>query len=402
MAPKFGNYLFRNLQDQPGKEGESVPVSPEAPALEDRVITLGEADFVSNEALVPALAWDRHPGRTVEVRLRDISGLTEGRVTIQAGVLRRAASDLVPANVPDDLQLPLSLRSVVMQIQPYLEQSDGGIPRPTGPDFDTPIAQVAREDEGFFKLEPSKGSAPAGPSRPAVDASIPAWPLIREKPAVMAGPPVAVVSRPTPAPPDVQPAPPLPENRPQHPFAGLPAVGPPSPPPEPARLTAEGTGPPAPAWQGGVGETQLPAPLPATAKSKPVRRVALERLQEVFMTEDLLDVGQVLRLIGAFPKVVKAFAVTGDGEVHGQGTEMLGTRLAPPSALLKAAETFARTLGLRETLGLTLLLDQPISVIGNDRLTLIIFHESRNLPPGMKDRLAVVAAALADLLAVEK
>jgi hypothetical protein len=122
MPPKFGNYLFRNLQDQPGKNEAAAPASKEALALEDRVITLGEADFVSNEARIPALAWDRHPGRMVEVRLRDTCGLTEGRVTIQAGILRRVVSDLVPANVPDDLQLPISLRSVVMQIHPYLEQ----------------------------------------------------------------------------------------------------------------------------------------------------------------------------------------------------------------------------------------------------------------------------------------
>lgn len=295
-----------------------------------------------------------------------------------------------------------------MQIQPYLESSSGGIPRPPGQDFDTPIAQVAREDEGFFKLEPSNEPASGKTPMGATDAPWPTVPLIREKSEVASESPGTVVHVPRPGlkPPESQPVVlPQPSSHPD-PFGSLPVVGPPARPAGPAlarTITGTPAAPPEPGESGKKAGSGPGVSVPADPAGKPARRVAFERLQEVFMTEDLLDVGQVLRLIETFPRVAGALAVTDDGQVHGEMAERLGrrTNLTQPSALLKAAGEFAQCLGLGQAQGLTLLGDQPVSLIGNDRLCLIVFHESRNLPPGMKDRLAMVAAALRDLLVVD-
>ena len=60
MAPKFGNYLFRNLKGEstsssagPGRES-----SAELIALEERAIVLREADFLAGSDL-PVLDWSQ-------------------------------------------------------------------------------------------------------------------------------------------------------------------------------------------------------------------------------------------------------------------------------------------------------------------------------------------------------
>src|SRR5205823_11343794 len=109
------------------------------------------------------------------------------------------------------------------------------------------------------------------------------------------------------------------------PFAVLPQVGTGFP----AGQTPSPSGSSLPRRQAIGGETipeaNQPASVPSETPSpwgmpgKPTRRAALERLQEIFMTDDLLDFAQVLRLVGQFPRVNLAFAVTRDGAIYGEG-----------------------------------------------------------------------------------
>ncbi|MBV9490730.1 MAG: hypothetical protein JO069_13560 [Verrucomicrobia bacterium] len=380
------------------------------PKLDDQAIVLTEADFASDEAFVPALAWDRWPVGKVEVRVGDTSGLMSGRVTILAGTLRRIAGPLVPVQVPDDFQLPISLKTVVLQIQPFLQRSNEENVRVAAPDFDTPIAQVAREDEGFFKLEKSGQTEKAGPppdappgSQDALPPAVPAFSLIREKP----------------APPSAEPAvPSLPvtvgrpagrsgqtDERSRHeqwfdPFASLPPVGPrplagpASPAVDPSRSMPKevpGTG------QGAVGSQPDPPRVTGLAQ-KPARRAAVERLQAIFMTDDLLDFAQVLRLVSQFPRVRLAFAVGRDGMVYGEAPAALGQYAALAIGIVDAARRFARLAAAAEGQGITILGEAPVSIIGNESLSLVLLHEGRNLPPGMKERVTEIAQALSELL----
>jgi hypothetical protein len=419
MPPKFGNYLFRNLKREESGDQSSTPspaaTSPNSLNLDEQLICLTEADFVSDEALVPALAWDQCPGGKVEVKLGDTEGLMSGRVTIQAGVLRRIAGPLVPPEVPDDLQLPVSLKTVVLQIHPYLQQSNQGTLRPSGPDFDTPIAQVAREDEGFFKLETTSAAEKIGtdekpPGTGVIPApAMPGFPLIREKPV----PPPAAGAPELPAPsiPVTVARPQTRSPQPAHvgeerfdPFAILPSVGPQassgqpvaaSPPPVAPKKMPGGEASPS-----GVSHPVASAPRLSPSpelSGKPRRRIALERLQEIFMTDDLLDIAQVLRLVSQFPRVTLAFAVTRDGIVYGEAPA-LGGHAGLAWGLLDAAQRFAHPATGTECQGITILSERPLSIIGNENLSLILLHEGRALPPGMKERVGAIAQALSDLL----
>jgi hypothetical protein len=419
MPPKFGNYLFRNLKREESGEQSSTPspaaTPPNSLNLDERLISLTEADFASDEALVPALAWAQCPGRKVEVKLGDTEGLMSGRVTIQAGVLRRIAGPLVPPEIPDDLQLPISLKTVVLQIHPYLQQSNQGTLRPLGPDFDTPIAQVAREDEGFFKLETTAAAEKSGldekPPGTGVSSppAAPGFPLIREKPV----PPPAAEAPELPAPsiPVTVGRPQARAPRPAHateerfdPFAVLPSVGPrassgqprPSGSPPAAPKEIPGGHAPPPGVSHPVASASPLSPPPGLS-SKPGRRIALERLQEIFMTDDLLDIAQVLRLVSQFPRVTLAFAVARDGIVYGEAPA-LGGYAGLAGGLVDAARRFAHLATGTECQGITILSERPLSIIGTETLSLILLHEGRALPPGMKERVGAIAQALSELL----
>ncbi len=161
MPPKFGNYLFRNLKGQSGA-GTSNPASlEEAAELADQMILLRPEDFIDGDSGSGTLNWPSVDHSEIRVQFKDTNGLMEGRVVIAAGVLRRNYPALVPPAIKDDVQFPVSLKTVVLQLQNCLRAANTEMP--TGPltDFDTPIAQVAREDEGFSKLERAAQSDPA-------------------------------------------------------------------------------------------------------------------------------------------------------------------------------------------------------------------------------------------------
>lgn len=155
MAPKFGNYLFRNLKGEspspptePGQESSTQLV-----ALEERTIILRDTDFLPATYELPLLDWSQSAERQVCIQVKDTQGIMDGRASVRAAALRRVCPGILAPDVNDEVLFPVSLKTVVLQIQVYLNGSPGELIKSQGPDFDTPIAQVAREDEGFFKLE---------------------------------------------------------------------------------------------------------------------------------------------------------------------------------------------------------------------------------------------------------
>ena len=78
-------------------------------------------------------------------------------MTIKASTLQKNHPSLLPGQLESDYLFQISLISVVMQVQAHLKRSSDDGPARIGSDFDTPISQVAREDEGCCKIEELEG-----------------------------------------------------------------------------------------------------------------------------------------------------------------------------------------------------------------------------------------------------
>jgi hypothetical protein len=389
MPPKFGNYLFRNLKGQSDAAKTDSPSLEEAAELADQTIVLRPADFVDSDA--GALAWPSLNPPEIRVQFRDTQGLMEGRVVIAAGVLRRNYPKLVPEEIKDEALFPVSLKTVVLQLQNCLRRENTAASAGPPTDFDTPIAQVAREDEGFLKLEREAQddlSRPEIPDQPQFSEGVSPFPLIREKPLTTPpNPPAIQVTWP----PSPTAAPPPTETR-QDPFKDLPKVGPhrgdrhPDLSSREFEIRTERK-------SAAAGISAELAPQPA---DKPVRRLALERLQEIFLTDDFLDARHVAKLLRAFPKVKGALILLEDGTAMGgdlpEGFHRDAAFAAP--GLLRASREFVGALNGSSVAAVTLLADVPISVFLEHKVCILIAHEGRGLLPGMRERISDIAKAL--------
>jgi hypothetical protein len=384
MPPKFGNYLFRNLKGQgrePSASGES-PTFEETADLSDQTIVLRPEDFVDSGQ---DLDWSSLDPKEVRVHFRDTQGLMEGRVTIASSVLRQSYPSLVSSTIKEERLFLISLKTVVLQLQNCLRSEKPEVPTASSPDFDTPIAHVAREDEGFLKLE---RAAQQEPPQSKTSNAEPLFPLIREKPH----------SNP-PSPPAVQvlpPASPITSSsqlRPD-PFKDLPKIvvhrEEQKPEPhsrDPEVRTVRDTRP-----EGSAGLAEFLSSDPA----KPLRRLALERLQEIFLTDDFLDARQVAKLLRAFPKVKGALILLENGTVMGgdlpEDFQVESAFSAPD--LLRAGREFMQALNGSSVAAITLLADVPVSVFLERRVCILIAHEGRGLLPGMRERISEIAKAL--------
>jgi hypothetical protein len=393
MPPKFGNYLFRNLKGQNDALASNPPSLEEAAELADQTILLRPEDFIDGDSGSGTLNWPSVNNSEIRVHFKDTVGLMEGRVAIAAGALRRNYPALVPPTIKDDVQFPVSLKTVVLQLQDCLRATNAQTAAAAPADFDTPIAQVAREDEGFSKLERAALSDPVRTetNQPPLSEEVSSFPLIREKPQAMpSNPPAIQVTWPsTPVP-----ASPPPKIRPD-PFKDLPNVGshtgdrkfeasPSDPEIRPNQEVVRSTVP--------KGSSQFAERVP----DKPIRRVGLERLQEIFLTDDFLDARQVAKLLCAFPKVKGALILLEDGTVMGgdlpEGFNLEAAFAAPE--LLRASRKFVETLNGSNVAAITLLADIPISVFLEHRVCILIAHEGRGLLPGMRERIGDVTKAL--------
>jgi len=412
MPPKFGNYLFRNLKGNTASLPETKAQSEELGTLEAQEIILRKEDIEPDDPSSSILDWSKVEGEKIALRLKDTNGLMHGRVTVEAATLQRICPSLFSAPPASGQVLKLSLKSVVLQIQAHLNKTTHESAKAVGPDFDTPIAQVAREDEGFFKLEQSAkvASEPAkegeqdkheivGPMLTPADR--PAFPLIREKPRTEERPsePAALeVGLPSPA-----------TGKPGKfdPFADLPKVGPKRNADNADNAGNAGKEVRIDKFEAVAVDRQTQAGVPAARHAepslKPLRRIGLERLQEIFLTEDLLDGREVAKLLTRFPKVTGVLIMLNDGSlVAGELPSDYNRQeaLVAPALLLAAKEFNDRVRGAN-TSAITVFADQPLSIFGEGNVCIVIAHEGRGLLPGMRERISEVASALNALYANE-
>jgi hypothetical protein len=369
MGRKFGNHLFRNRQALGPEHSLSSPSDlPETfGALDEQVIILCREDIRADAQSAPPLDWSTFE-KGIAVQLKDTAGLDVGSVTIKASTLQRIHPALLPVPLESEYLFPISLKTVVLQVQTHLRQGSQERPNPIGRDFDTPIAQVAREDEGFFKL--AKSTEVMGPP---VEETAQAEGKLPE-------PMLTPADRPT--------FPMLgkkfpPEIRDARPSLSSSAVTPPARPPK--SLKTE------------VGPAERIGPNMETIAQNSLKRIGLERLREIFMTEDHLDAPQVADLLAAFPKVNSAMVMLGDGTVLGGNVPdgyHLETALRDAPVIMQSVQEFNRRLRSHETSAFTLLGDPPVTLFAEGKVYILISHEGRGLLPGVRQRIGEVARAL--------
>ena len=369
MSRKFGHALFRDRKDLASKHsdnsaGESPPTLGE---LSEQVIILSREDIRADVPLAPVLDWSTFERPEIALQLKDTEGLAEGSVTIKASTLQRIHPALLPVQLAAEYQFPISLKTVVLQVQAHLRRSSEERQKPAGPDFDTPIAQVAREDEGFFNLAkiaepketPTHETAQANRKIPGpvlTPADRPGSPMLRKKsPTEYIDSGALSCSR------------------------AMTAA-----PPQSACSETE------------VGRAEHAGPKSGAMALNSLKRIGMERLREIFMTEDQLDAHQVAILLAAFPKVNSAMIMLGDGTVLGgnlpEGYHLETARLAP--VIMRSVREFNRRLRPNETSAFTLLGDRPVSLFAEGNIYILISHQGRGLLPGVRERIGEVAKAM--------
>jgi hypothetical protein len=375
MPPKFGNYLSINVKGQAPEQSRN-PAGDFPQTLDElyeQMIVLRREDIRTDDPGAPELDWSKVEQDEIALQLKDTQGILDGRVTVKASTLQRIHPELLPVQLDADYLFPVSLRTVVLQVQANLKQNLGEAMKPIGPDFDTPIAQVAREDEGFFKLAQLAQPPPAPVGERAETKRIAAEPTL------------------TPA---DRPSLPLTRSRPcAEGSKSKPAIarGPLNKPIRSEYLEAKGT----PAENVGLRGRM-------TAR-KPLCRIGLERLQELFITEDLLDGCQVAKLLAALPKVKGALIMLGDGTLVGgdlpEGYHLDSALLAP--VIMRTVQEYSRRLKSSESSAFTIFGDPPVSIFAEGNVCILIAHERRGLLPGMLERIGETARALDALYAAE-
>jgi hypothetical protein len=364
--------MSRKMENEPfdceaRKAPECLPditsnCAADAGGLSQQFVVLRPKDIRSDVVGAPILNWlDTHTGE-VSVQMRDLDGFEEGRVTIRASRLKEICPGLLPVPLESDHLFEVSLRTVVLQVQGCLRRNpEEGFERSPA-DFETPIAQVAREDEGYFKLQ-KQGERKAMATDPRMPPP-PKDPLLT--PADRPSGRISLRAD------DVE----LNESRVfKHP-----------------RQSVES---PARAGQAEVPPFGSPNSQVAGYEMESRKRLGQEMLREIFMTEENLDVKRVADMIAALPKVSHAVVLSGEKILGGtlpEGYQMEAAILVP--ALMRTVRDFERRLRSTESPVLTLMGEKPLGFFTEGKIHIMIAFAGRGLLPGVGKRIREIAWAL--------
>ncbi|MBV8417469.1 MAG: hypothetical protein JO251_19890 [Verrucomicrobia bacterium] len=375
MSPKFGNYLFRNLKGEAPEEARnpSGDLRPAVGALNEQMIVLHQNDIGAGDPAAPELDWSNVEQGKIVVPLRDTQGLMDGRITVKASTLQRICPELLPVGLDCEFLFPVSLKTVVLQVQANLNENFAEVVKPIEPDFDTPIGQVARQDEAFFEFEKlarspiTSAEERAQPQRMTAEPTLtpadrPAFPPIRNR---------------SPAE--------DPKSEPQVAHDKL-VVG----------TQSESFAPP------GI-QVERVNPAVGRRAEQHLRGIDMQRLQQIFMTEDLLDARQVAKLIAVLPRVTGALIMLADGTLLGGelpvGYHSESALLAP--AVMRTVQRFSQQLKSCKSSAFTIFGDPLVSVFAEGNFYILVTHEGRGLLPGMRELLGETAKALDALYDVD-
>ncbi len=135
------------------EEGSAPPITGDntRETLNERDVLICEGELLDGETRAP-LVWS-NVGGAIKVKADKILGILQGRTRIKAAILQ----DLYPAlfeKVPNPgTEFNIPLQVVVMQLADMFSNLSSGESVPE--DFNTPFGQLAREDEVKFKEKPA-------------------------------------------------------------------------------------------------------------------------------------------------------------------------------------------------------------------------------------------------------
>jgi hypothetical protein len=370
--------LFKRKAEDSAPPGETDDAGG---ALKNIDVVIREGELL--EGNFPAsLLWSS-VGGGITLKAAKILGILEGRTRIKAGVLQELHPSLFSGPVNPDAEFNIPLRVVVNQIQHIFSGLSSTDTAPEG--FDTPFAELAREDEARLKTELRDRTLPIG-SAPATGATSSSEEEDSE---------VCLADQ------SKNGARAHPEGPPAH--------------SEERKATSEqeGTGPSdrivrddvvtaaylRPAHEfGNPPVSVLSAPAEGRhPRSSNLRREGCQRLQELYLTDEPVDGSMIADFVLRLPRVTGVVIMLSDGAV-------LGGEVGPviSAKILHLVTDFVtHILGFTENLpgGPTKFITffghvlQISLVIAGDVLMLTA-HEGKNLPPGLRERLIATTEAL--------
>ena len=388
FGPRGGGGLYPPIR--PAAPGAKTPPLPKRG--HEIVLTLG--DVLSRIPTQLLQAGFHDANRELRFSVDDLSAdIARGRAAVPLSKIAALCPDVFAREIApgDDAEIRLPLQKLVEQIG-LLRGRPAGPAAPEEapakdlppPGEDPPAAETTAEPPAMSDTPPPPAVEPAAAALPVVHVFTPPPPQIIAEPAAAAplkspaDHPATIAAAPTPAP-AIHIHPP-PVVRPS-------LVPPPT-------LFAASAHPPEPLVSSIPSPRVEIAPAPETPPEQPPR-FPQEALQALFMTDETLDLPAVSRHAAALPGV-RACALEWCGEKALAGDAPAGFDLAALQATATRLHD-ARPLPIGALENFTLHGDQAaISIFALPGVLLAALH--RPLPPGVRERLAAVAAALAPTL----
>ena len=348
--------LFKRKQ-----EGSAPPFAGDdaGDALKNRDVIIREGELLDGES--PArVDWSKLGG-AIAVKAGKILGVLEGRTRIKAGVLEELYPGKFTNHLNPEAEFNIPLRVVVMQMQDIFCGTPLAAAKLEG--LETPFAKLACEDEARFKKD------------------------LRDEPLVRQ---IAV-----PKSLDENPEPHTANPPPNGASADIESHLARSEQPKLAVERLES----APEFRNAPASMSSSQPEVRHVQIRSSHREGHERLQELYLTDEPLDGAKIADLVFQLPRVTGVAIMLSDGAVLGAE---LGGGIS--EKLLGLAPDFLKHVsGLTEMIpgGPTRFITffgyalQISLVIGGDVL-MLIGHEGKNLPPGLRERLIATTQALND------
>ena len=410
------------------KRKEEVATHPMAgenqkETLSNRVVSLSEGDLLDGQA--PAnLLWNS-VGGAISIRADKILGILEGRTRIKAAVLQEVCPALFAKDPHPGTEFFIPLQVVVTQLEDVFSNMSGG--ETYQENFDTPFGQLAREDEARFEEKPER--VHSAPARPIIlDAQVNGSQAAGPEPRWVTGLNGSAAERPTQSPDGTERV--LETEASTVPIDPATGEDPASAPEPKLSLPAHhsdsklhGSEPGKDSVSPEDPENRGPRTEPPQSKSEPpryhrspfgavspespprlrqpqsddIRREGHQALQEIFLTDEQLDGSKVADLVLQLPRVTGVVIMLSDGAVLGGGlsggiTESL-LGLAP--RFVQDLARFTESMHGGPTRFVTLAGSGCLlSLTIGGQVLVLVGHEGKNLPPGLRDRLLATAHAL--------
>jgi hypothetical protein len=357
-------------------------------SFNEREVLVSEGQLL--EGTTPAcLAWSS-VGGTIRVKGEKILGILEGRTRIKATALQDLYPGLFEKAPNPGTEFNIPLQAVVMQLQDLFTNlsSEAAVLD----DFATPFGELAREDEARFKDQHEEQSELGKMATPKlVVLPQPGSPgdLIKQDQSTEREPPTIAPLRG------------LSEenssgNRKSGPGRTLPDLDCKTPRSKGVDPSAEKVSSASQSQSGVPGGTAIPSGAQRFLDDN-IRREGHELLQELYLTDELIDGSKVARMILLLPHVAGVVIMLSDGAALGGGIGggLSEALLGLTPAFVKHLLDFGKSIQGGSVKFVTISghpYQLSLTVAGD--VVILAGHEGKNLPPGLRERLVATAHAL--------